>query len=106
MLPILAHNPAHGVPRDTDLARVLYAVDELCGFVVACALVRPGRNLGTLEPPSVVKKMKDKAFARQVDRECIRSGAAELGMELSELCGAVIVALRGIAPQVGLNVEG
>jgi putative nucleotidyltransferase with HDIG domain len=103
VLPILAHNPVHGVPRDTDLARTLYAVDELCGFVVACALVRPGRNLGTLEPPSVVKKLKDKAFARQVDRECIRGGATELGTELSELCGAVIVALRGIAPQLGLT---
>jgi putative nucleotidyltransferase with HDIG domain len=101
---IQAHNPVHGVPRDTDMARVLYAIDELCGFVVACALVRPGRNLGTLEPPSVVKKMKDKAFARQVDRECIRGGAAELGLELSELAGAVIHALRGIAPQLGLSV--
>ena len=106
VLPIMGHNPMHGVPRDTDAARVLYAIDELCGFVHACALVRPGRNIGTLEPPSVVKKMKDKAFARQVDRECIRGGAAELGMDLAELCGAVIVALRGIAPQLGLSVEG
>jgi putative nucleotidyltransferase with HDIG domain len=104
VLPIMAHNPVHGVPRDTDVARVLYAIDELAGFVVACALVRPGRNLGTLEPPSVVKKMKDKAFARQVDRQCIRDGAAELGMDLAELCGAVIVALRGIAPQLGFSV--
>jgi putative nucleotidyltransferase with HDIG domain len=103
---IQAHNPVHGVPRDTDMARVLYAIDELCGFVVACALVRPGRNIGTLEPRSVLKKMKDKAFARQVDRECIRSGAAELGLELGELCEAVIVALRGIAPQLGLGREG
>lgn len=103
VLPILAHNDVHGVPRDTDAARCLYAVDELCGFVVACALVRPGRNLGTLEPPSVVKKMKDKAFARQVDRESIRRGAVELGMELPELAGVVIGALRGIAPQLGLT---
>ncbi len=106
VLPILGHNPVHGVARETDAARVLYAIDELCGFVHACALVRPGRNIGTLEPPSVVKKMKDKAFARQVDRQCIRDGAAELGMELPDLCGAVIVALRGIAPQLGLSVEG
>jgi predicted hydrolase (HD superfamily) len=104
VLPILGHNPVHGVARDTDAARVLYAIDELCGFVHACALVRPGKNIGTLEPPSVVKKMKDKAFARQVDRQCIRDGAAELGMDLAELCGAVIVALRGIAPQLGLSV--
>ena len=102
---IQAHNPIHGVPRDTDMARVLYAIDELCGFVVACALVRPGRNIGTLEPKSVIKKMKDKAFARQVDRECIREGAVELGIELSDLCEAVIVALRGIAPQLGLSIE-
>ena len=104
VLPILGHNPVHGQARDTDAARVLYAIDELCGFVVACALVRPGRNLGTLEPKSVIKKMKDKAFARQVDRECIRAGAAELGLELGDLCEAVIVALRGIAPQLGLTV--
>ena len=106
VLPILGHNPVHGVARESDAARVLYAIDELCGFVHACALVRPGKNIGTLEPPSVVKKMKDKAFARQVDRQCIRDGAAELGMELPDLCGAVIVALRGIAPQLGLSVEG
>jgi putative nucleotidyltransferase with HDIG domain len=103
VLPILGHNPVHGQARDTDAARVLYAIDELCGFVHACALVRPGRNIGTLEPPSVVKKMKDKAFARQVDRQCIREGAAELGIELPELCGAIIAALRGIAPQLGLT---
>jgi len=100
---VLAHNPRHGEPRDTDLKRALYAVDELAGFVVACALVRPGRDIGSLEPPSVLKKLKDKAFARQVDRECIRQGAAEMGVELADLVRIVIAGLRRIAKDLGLS---
>jgi len=100
-LAILGHN--HQAPRDSLLAKALYAVDELSGFVVACALVRPQKNIGTLEPPSVLKKMKDKAFARQVDRAVIRASAEELGVPLDELCRLVIGALRGIAPTLGLT---
>jgi putative nucleotidyltransferase with HDIG domain len=100
-LAVLGHNDK--APRDSLLAKALAAVDELSGFVVACALVRPGKNIGTLEPRSVLKKMKDKAFARQIDREGIRTGAAELGVPLEELCALVIDAQRGIAPALGLT---
>jgi putative nucleotidyltransferase with HDIG domain len=100
---VLAHNDATGVPRATPLARALYGIDELCGFVMACALVRPGRSVGTLEPPSVLKKLKDKAFARQVDRECIRRGAEELGVALADQVALVIAALRPIASELGLG---
>jgi putative nucleotidyltransferase with HDIG domain len=100
-LAVLGHNDK--VPRESLLAKALYAVDELSGFVVACALVRPQKNLGTLEPPSVLKKMKDKAFARQVDRAVIRASAEEVGVPLDGLCRLVIGALRGIAPALGLT---
>ncbi|HEY3355165.1 MAG TPA: HDIG domain-containing protein [Polyangia bacterium] len=103
VLAVLGHNEK--APRDTLLARALVALDELSGFVVACALVRPGKNVGTLEPRSVLKKMKDKAFARQVDREGIRRGAEELGVPLEELCALVIGAQRGIAPTLGLSTD-
>jgi putative nucleotidyltransferase with HDIG domain len=98
---ILGHNDK--APRTTLLDHALYAVDELAGFVLACALVRPARNIGTLEPRSVAKKLKDKAFARQVDRESIRRGAAELDVPVEELSALVIGALRAIAPTLGLT---
>jgi putative nucleotidyltransferase with HDIG domain len=100
---ILAHASYTGVPRETPLARTLYAVDELCGFLVACALVRPSRSLADLEVGSVKKKLKDKAFARNVNRDEIREGAEELGVPLDEHITFVIAALRPVEPELGLG---
>ncbi len=100
---ILGHASYTGVPRDTQLARTLYAVDELCGFLVACALVRPSRSLTDLEVPSVKKKLKDKAFARNVNRDEIRQGAEELGVPLDDHILFVIQALRPIERDLGLG---
>ena len=102
-IAILGHAAYTGVPRSSDLARTLFAVDELCGFVVACALVRPGRSMTDLEPRSVLKKLKDKAFARGVSREDVHQGAAELGIPLEELVGEVIAALRPHQSELGLG---
>jgi predicted hydrolase (HD superfamily) len=102
---ILGHAAYTGVTRTTDLAKVLFAVDELCGFVVACALVRPSRSLGDLEPRSVVKKLKDKAFARGVNRDDVRQGAEELGVPLEGLIEEVLVALRPAESDLGLGVR-
>ncbi len=103
---ILAHASYTGVPRDTQLARTLYAVDELCGFLVACALVRPSRSLADLEVPSVKKKLKDKAFARNVNRDEIREGAEELGVPLEDHIQFVITALRPVERELGLGATG
>jgi len=98
---ILGHADYSGVPRDTQLAKVLFACDELAGFITACALVRPDR-LATLEAKSVRKRMKDKAFARSVSREDIIKSAEELGVALDEHITFCIEALRPIADQLGL----
>ena len=100
---ILAHAAYTGTPRTTPLAQSLFAVDELCGFLVACALVRPSRSLADLEVSSVKKKLKDKAFARGVSREDVVTGAAELGVPLDELIGFVIAALRPHERTLGLG---
>jgi putative nucleotidyltransferase with HDIG domain len=100
---ILSHASYTGVPRDTQLARTLFAVDELCGFLVACALVRPSRSLADLEVPSVKKKLKDKAFARNVNRDEIRQGAEELGVPLEDHIQFVIEALRPVERELGLG---
>jgi len=102
---ILSHVPAMNVPRDTPMARTLFACDELCGFIVACAMVRPNR-LADLEASSVKKKMKDKAFARNVSREDILLGTAELGVPLEEHITFVVAALRPAAAQLGLEIAG
>lgn len=99
---ILAHAPHTGVPRDSLLRRTLFAVDELTGFILACALVRPSRSLEDLEERSVVKKMKEKSFAAAVSREDLRLGATELGVELSEHIQFVIEAMRPVAHELGL----
>jgi predicted hydrolase (HD superfamily) len=98
---ILGHVPAMNVPRDTVMAKALFACDELCGFVMACAMVRPTKLAG-MEASSVRKKMKDKAFARGVNREDIIDGAAELGADLNEHIGFVIGALTSVAADLGL----
>lgn len=100
---ILGHAAYTGTPRTTPLAQSLFAVDELCGFLVACALVRPSRSLADLEVSSVKKKLKDKAFARGVSREDVVTGAAELGVPLDELIGFVIAALRPHERTLGLG---
>jgi putative nucleotidyltransferase with HDIG domain len=100
---ILGHAAYTGVPRTTPMARALFAVDELSGFLVACALVRPSKSLADLEVSSVKKKLKDKAFARGVSREDVQTGAAELGVPLEELIGFVIAALRPEERTLGLG---
>ena len=103
---ILGHAAYTGVARETPMARALFAVDELCGFLVACALVRPSRSLADLEPKSVLKKLKDKAFARGVSREDVRVGAEELGVPLDELIQFLLVALRPHESVLGLGQMG
>ncbi|MCS7083065.1 MAG: HDIG domain-containing protein [Bacteroidota bacterium] len=98
---ILAHADYTGVPRQSLMARALYAVDEMSGFVLACAYVRP-QGIEDLQPSSVLKKMKDKAFAAAVGREELRRGAEELGLPLEEHIGHVIAALRAEAERLGL----
>jgi putative nucleotidyltransferase with HDIG domain len=100
---ILGHATYSGVPRDTPLARALFAVDELCGFLVACALVRPSRSLTDLEVASVKKKFRDKAFARGVSREDVEQGARELDVPLDEHIGFVLQALRPVERSFGLG---
>jgi predicted hydrolase (HD superfamily) len=100
---ILGHANYTGVPRETPMAKALFAVDELCGFLVACALVRPSRSLEDLEVSSVKKKLKDKAFARGVSREDVIQGAAELGVPLDEHIAFVLAALRPHERVLGLG---
>jgi len=100
---ILGHASYTGVPRDTLLAKVLFAVDELCGFLVACTLVRPSKSLMDLEVSSVKKKLKDKAFARGVNRDEVRQGAEELGVDLDAHIAFCIAALRPIEVSLGLG---
>jgi predicted hydrolase (HD superfamily) len=99
---ILGHATYTGVPRDTDMARALFATDELCGFLVACALVRPSRSLDDMEVSSVKKKLKDKHFARSVNRDDIHQGVAELEVDLDEHIRFVIDALKPVQKEIGL----
>ncbi len=98
---ILGHAPYLGVPRETELAKALFAVDELAGFVTAVAFVRPD-TLDGMTPRSVTKKLKDKRFAAAVSRDDVRQGAEELGVELSELIQTVIDGLSREASRLGL----
>jgi putative nucleotidyltransferase with HDIG domain len=100
---ILGHATYSGVPRDTPMARALFGVDELAGFLVACALVRPSRSLQDLEVSSVKKKLKDKAFARGVSREDVFQGAEELGVPLDEHIAFLLAALRPHEQRLGLG---
>ncbi len=99
---ILGHADYTGVPRDTLMAKVLYACDELCGFITAVALVKPNKKLEEVTVESVKKKLKDKAFARSVNREDIYKGAEELGIPLDEHIQFVIEAMKSIADKLGL----
>jgi putative nucleotidyltransferase with HDIG domain len=98
---ILSHVPAMDIPRTTPMMKTLFACDELCGFIMASAMVRPNK-LSDLEASSVKKKMKDKAFARAVSREDIVKGAEELGLPLEEHITFVVGALRGVSGDLGL----
>ena len=99
---ILSHADYSGVARETAMEKTLYAVDELSGFVMAVAFVRPSKSIRDVEISSVKKKMKDKAFARAVNRDDIVRGAAELGIPLDEAIGNVIAALQADAERLGL----
>jgi putative nucleotidyltransferase with HDIG domain len=99
---ILSHGVDTGVPRDTRRRKALYACDEITGLVTAVALVRPSRSLLDLEPSSVKKKWKDKAFAAGTNREEMQEAAQDFGIELWEHVGNVITAMRRIAPELGL----
>jgi predicted hydrolase (HD superfamily) len=100
---ILSHADYSGVPRETPLEKTLFACDELSGFVTAAALVRPSRSILDLEASSVMKRMKDKAFARAVPREDLRKGAEELGLPLETHVANVIGYMREQADALGLR---
>jgi len=100
---ILSHADYSGCPRVSLLDRAIYACDELSGFITACALVRPGKAVAGLEVVSVRKKLKDKGFARTVNRDDVYRGAAELGVDLDAHIDFVIKALEGVAPRIGLG---
>jgi len=102
---ILSHADYSGVSRETPLEKTLYAVDELSGFVIAVARVRPSKSIHEVEVTAVKKKMKDKAFARAVNREDIVRGAEGLGMPLDDVIAQVIAALKSDAERLGLQGE-
>jgi len=99
---VLSHADYSGVERQTPLEKTVYAVDELSGFVIAVARVRPSKSIHEVEVAAVKKKMKDKAFARAVNRDDIVRGAAELGLPLEEVIAEVIAALKADAERLGL----
>jgi putative nucleotidyltransferase with HDIG domain len=102
VLAICSHADYMGIPRDTPLRKAIYACDELVGFIGACVKVRPTKKIADLPVESVVKKLKDKAFARSVDRSYVYGGAAAVGRPLEEHVGFLIEALRPIADEIGL----
>src|SRR5262252_6344209 len=97
---IMSHATYTGVTRDSAMEKALFACDELAGFITACALVKPGKSLAEVEAPSVKKKMKDKAFARSVNRQDITNGAADLGVDLEQHIAFCIEAMKGIAEEL------
>jgi predicted hydrolase (HD superfamily) len=100
---ILSHADYSGVPRESTLEKTLYACDEMSGFVTAASLVRPSKSILDLEPASVVKRMKDKAFARNVSREDLQRGAQELNLPLEQHIGNVIRFMQERADALGLR---
>jgi predicted hydrolase (HD superfamily) len=100
---ILSHAEYSGVPRESRLEHALYACDEMSGFVTAAALVRPSKSILDLEAPSVVKRMRDKAFARAVSRDDLRRGAEEIGLPLDQHIANVITFMREKAEALGLR---
>ena len=100
---IMSHADYTGVTRDTPMEKALFACDELAGFITAVALIKPGKSLAEVDAKSVRKRMKDKAFARKVNRDDIVNGAAGLGVELDEHITFCIEALKPIADKLGLD---
>ena len=100
---IMSHAEYSGVTRDTPMEKALFACDELAGFITAVALIKPGKSLAEVDTKSVRKRMKDKAFARKVNRDDIISGAADLGVDLDEHIGFCIEAMKPIAKELGLD---
>ncbi len=100
---IMSHAEYTGVTRDTPMEKALFACDELAGFITAVALIKPGKSLAEVDAKSVRKRMKDKAFARKVNRDDIINGAASLAVDLDEHIACCIVALQGIATELGLD---
>jgi putative nucleotidyltransferase with HDIG domain len=100
---ILSHAEYTGVSRDSAMEKALFACDELAGFITAVALIKPGRSLAEVDTKSVRKRMKDKAFARKVNRDDIVNGAAALSIDLEEHITFCIEALKPIADQLGLD---
>jgi len=99
---IQSHGDHTGIPRVTPMEKTLYAVDELCGFVTAVALVRPSKAVRDVDASAVRKKMKDKAFARAVSREMMLKGAEDMAIPFEELTSEVIAALSDVADRLGL----
>ena len=100
---VMSHAEYTGVTRDTPMEKALFACDELAGFITAVALIKPGKSLAEVDAKSVRKRMKDKAFARKVNRDDIVNGAAALGVDLDEHIAFCIGALQGIADKLGLD---
>ena len=103
---ILGHATYSGVPRETMMAKTLFAVDELTGLITATALVRPSHSVHEVEAKSVRKKMKDKAFARGVSREDVALGVEEMGVDLDSHIAFVISAMQSVADEIGLGGVG
>src|SRR6266568_2198778 len=103
---IMSHAEYTGVPRQIPMEKTLFACDELAGFITAVALVKPGKSLAEVDAKSVRRKMKDKAFARSVNRNDISTGAADLGVDLEEHIAFCIEAMKGIAKELGLDGSG
>ena len=99
---VLSHADYTGVPRESDCAKWLFAVDELCGFCMACAMVQPDRKLSSVQVASVRKKLKKKDFAAKVNREEIAAGAAALGLTQEQVIEHVLGALAAVAGDLGL----
>ncbi|HUD66784.1 MAG TPA: hypothetical protein VMQ17_19535 [Candidatus Sulfotelmatobacter sp.] len=100
---IMSHAEYSGVTRETAMEKALFACDELAGFITAVALIKPGKSLAEVDAKSVRKRMKDKAFARKVNRDDIIKGAADLGVELDEHIAFCIEAMKPIATELGLD---
>src|ERR1700691_6061960 len=100
---VMSHAEYTGVTRDTPMEKALFACDELAGFITAVALIKPGKSLAEVDTKSVRKRMKDKAFARKVNRDDMINGAAALGVDLDEHISFCITALQGIATELGLD---
>jgi putative nucleotidyltransferase with HDIG domain len=99
---IMSHAEYSGVTRDTPMEKALFACDELAGFITAVALIKPGKSLAEVDTKSVRKRMKDKAFARKVNRDDIINGAKDLGVDLDEHIAFCIEAMKAVAPELGL----